>query len=511
MPENLEKLMSKIELEKEILSTLPTNTKKNKEVYANKVQELKAEYEEYKEKIIQSIIKKYNKEVQIDENDTAIELKNEINKIEEIRNIINESKNPYEKMGLDKEIYNLKRFYKKNLKTVNGLIINSIKIFEKVGISLNYKDFNFTEYTKQYMESFFNQLRNGAFNTNVIQDEFEKIYWKSPDIITHLQLNFRYLFLKKENEIIKFYREQQEIVQRSLKDELVNIEEKYTMLKKQFIEENKMQSTIIINKFLNGELNLKDYEERSINKTYTRFVQIDTLEEKREEVNANLIKLLHNLYEYRNYLKFKYIFDNIKKIYLEEKEGKTTYNSIKKQIIDKGDKINSTVGIKILKRNKEEKGLAELENLFEELDKIAVKAKIKEHLTENSTIKDMGKVVSGFYKYLFICIIENNKDIEEPDIIKQIQEFRDFIDYPYNTISKSIVMNDEKEIPLIIKDRYSLFDIKITKEQLDEGSIDSLINDLEKIENYYYIQKMDINLEKVDGLYRMKKIIAENK
>lgn len=511
MPENLEKLMSKIELEKEILSTLPTNTKKNKEAYTNKVQELKEEYEGYREEILQIIKKKYSEEIQSDENSNIIEIKNKINEIEEIRNIINETKNVYEKAGLDKEIFNLKRFYKKNLKAVNNLIINCIKIFDKLGITLDYKDFTFTDYTKQYMDKFFKVLRDGAFDPNVMQSEFEKIYWKSPDIILHLQLNFRYIFLKKENEIIKYYKEQEEMVQTRLADDILNIEEKYMALNKEYIEENKKQKNIIVNKFLNGELNIKDYEDRSISKTYSRFVQLDTLEEKREEVNANLIKLLHNLYEYRNYLKYKFVFDNMKTIYLEEKDEKITYNSIKKQIIDAGDSLNSSSGFSIFKRSAGRKNMKEISDLFEELDKIAVKEKIKENLTQSSTIKEMGKIVSGFYKYLFVSIIENEKDIEEPQIIEKIEEFKKFVDYPYNTISETISMMDEKEIPLIIKDRYSLFDIKITKEQLEEGSINSLINDLEKIENYYYIQKANIDLDKIDGLYKMKKIIADNK
>jgi len=511
MVENLEKLMTKIELEKEILSALPINTKKNKEAYTSKVEELKTEYERYKKEILEKMKQKYNEETQKEEETNIIELQNKLNQIENDLNIINDTKNVYEKMGLDKEIYHLKRFYKKNLKTVNGLIINIIKLFEKVGITLDYRDFNFTEYTKQYMEKFFKELKEGAFEQNVMKEEFEKIYWKSPDIITHLQLNFRYLFLKKEKEIIKYYKEQEEKVKKTIEENVNNIEENYTMLKKQYIEENKMQKSVIINKFLNGELNIKDYEERTISKTYSRFIQIEMLEEKKEEVNNNLMKLLHNLYEYRNYLKYKFIFDNIKKIYSSENQTKTTYNSIKKQIIDRGDKLNSSSTIKKLKAKKDETIIQEIEGLCEELDKIEVIEKIKEKVKEDSTIKEMGKVISGFYKYLFVSMIENNKEIEEQEILNQIQEFEDFIDFPYNTISESIILMEEKEIPLIIKDRYSLFDIKITKEQLDENGIDVLIKDLEKIENYYYIQKTNINLEKIDALCRIKKIILDKK
>jgi len=511
MPENLEKLMSKIELEKEILSTLPTNTKKNKEAYIAKVQELKKEYEEYKEKVLQAIVKRYNDEVQISENSNLTEIENQIKELEEVRNVISNAKNVYEKTGLDKEIFNLKRFYKKNLATVNNIIANCVKIFDKVGIEFDYRDFNFTEYTKQYMDKFLKEARTGVLDLDIMQNEFEKIYWKSPDILLHLQLNFRYIFLKKEAEIIKYYNDQKGMAQTSLSDGISNIEEKYRALNKEYIEKNKEQKEIIVNRFLSGELNIKDYEDKSISKTYSRFINLDTLEEKREEINLNLIKLLHNLYEYRNYLKYKFIFDDMKTKYLEEGDEKTTYNSIKKQIIDSVEALNNNAGgFKLFKKTAERKSMQEISSLFEELDKVEVEEKIKEKLTQKSTIKEMGEVAAAFYKYLFISIIENDKEIEEPQIIGKIEEFKKFIDYPYNTISESISMMDDKEIALIIKDRYTLFDIKITKDQLDEGSINSLINDLEKIENYYYIQKANIDLNKIDGLYKMKKIVTDN-
>ena len=57
----MSKLLEKIEADKEILSTMPKNNKKNIAKYIQKVQELKKEYETEKEKTYKEISKNYKK------------------------------------------------------------------------------------------------------------------------------------------------------------------------------------------------------------------------------------------------------------------------------------------------------------------------------------------------------------------------------------------------------------------------------------------------------------------
>ena len=83
----------------------------------------------------------------------------------------------------------------------------------------------------------------------------------------------------------------------------------------------------------------------------------------------------------------------------------------------------------------------------------------------------MSNVIISFYKYMFTCIIKYNKDITEQEIKVLIEEFEEFAKSPYNTISQSLIMLQDKDIPLMIKDRYNLFDIKISKDILNEDKI----------------------------------------
>lgn len=51
-----------------------------------------------------------------------------------------------------------------------------------------------------------------------------------------------------------------------------------------------------------------------------------------KEITQNSIKFLNSLYEYKNYLKFQYIFDDIKTKYQEKEQHKNSYNETKKEI-----------------------------------------------------------------------------------------------------------------------------------------------------------------------------------
>ena len=511
MAHNLDKIISEIESQKEIISTLPVNTKKNRAIYIEKVSAIRDEYENLRQEILKAMVEEYEKEVAekstIDE--TLEQKETQINEIEKIENIIDETKTAYEKMGLDKPIYNLKRFYRKNLEIINKDIKKCIELFKQVGIELTADDFNFTEYINQYMVKFFKELEKEEFDYKTMKEEFETSYWKSPDIIIHIQLNLRYIFLKKERLISDFYSEQEKEVRKKLKMSYEEINERCNALKRIYIESNKKQGKVIIDNFLSGRWSVKDYEEKSLNKSYSKFIDLEKLKTNREEIDNNLMKLLHNLYEYENYLRFKYLFDEVKTVYQSPKD-KDTYKLIKKKIIQIGNKIQASNKLFGMSQKERLKKLKEIEELCEKLDVVEVKEKICEQLNPKSNLKEMSNVIVSFYKYLFICIIKHNEDITEEEIKVQIEEFEEFVKYPYNTISENIIMLEDKDISLMIKDRYNLFDIKVTKDLLDESNIQGLIIDLEKIENNYYIKQAGLDLKDIDKLCKMKKIISEN-
>ena len=509
---DLEKNNKRMETDKELLLALPVNTKRNKKAFLEKAIQMKEEYEGVRNEILKEIKAIYEQKTNIKENENLQTLQKQLKEIENIENIVDDIRNSYEKMGLDRVVHSLKRFYKTNLNKINEELKECIELFKKLQIKLTYKDFNFTPYTLKYMKAFFEEMSNEKIDSKRLEQIFEQIYWESPNVIVHIQLNIRYIFLKKEKEIDSIFKWQNDRITQKLKMDKEAITERYNTIYRKYLEQTKAMEKRIINNFLDGYWNVKDYEEKNINKYYSKFVSQEKIDENKEEVDANLITLLHNLYEYESYIRYKFIFDDMKEIYDSEKD-KEKYRVLKREIIEQCDKIfmkKNIFSFITLKGKNDDEDITKLIDLFEKLDQIEIKQKIKEILNPKSTIKDMGKLALSYYKYLFNCMIKYDKEITEEEIKVNIEEFEEFIKYPYDTISHSIIMGEEKDIPLMIKDRYNLFGIKLTKESLDVNNIRNLILDLEKIENYYYIRKMNIDLEEVKELCRAKKILNEN-
>ena len=118
----MNKILEKIESDKEILSTMPRNNKKNIMKYAQNVENMQEEYEKIQQEIFNEMNNRYNEIISVKENkEIAIE-KNEIDELEKLLDIINTVKTSYEKMGIDRKIYKAYQRTKKYNFTLNGLL-----------------------------------------------------------------------------------------------------------------------------------------------------------------------------------------------------------------------------------------------------------------------------------------------------------------------------------------------------------------------------------------------------
>ena len=59
----------------------------------------------------------------------------------------------------------------------------------------------------------------------------------------------------------------------------------------------------------------------------------------------------------------------------------------------------------------------------------------------------------------------------------------------------------------IIKDKYNLLNVNLTKEDLEGDNLDSLIESLNTLEIFYYINKNGINLDDIKDLIEFKKLL----
>lgn len=516
---NLDEFVSDLNLKKEILETMPKNNVRDLKAYISKLQENLSIAQEEQAALEDEIKKRYKK---IRGPKISDELKNMMQRLENSEGVLyllNEMDTSYEKMNLDKALFNLNHYYSKNLEMVNDTILYCIKKFEEVGVKLELKDFNYSEYVKEYLKVFFAEMEKGTINSNKTKNKFDEIYWKCPNLIIHIVLNIKYLYLRKEKEIDKYFKNQKTNLIKNFTAK--DIIERTFELSRQVDEYISNSKEIITNKLLDGELNIKDYSEKNITDCYLKFIDEDDLnlnnEEKINETDKGLDKLLNSLCEYKMYLESKFIVDDIVKIYNEKEKYKNAYANTLKEI-NKKEKKRISLNSKLEKnglfnkskdkiRNERDLIIDELTKLHKDLEQNKVYNTILEKLDDNSNIKEALMLANSFYRYTFLCICEKFKGIEENDIEEKIQNLEAFINYPYCTIINNIKMTENKEIWMIIKDRYKLLNINIEKEDLELDNIDPLINTIKVIMQAHNIRKNKIDLNKIECGIEFKKIL----
>ena len=60
------------------------------------------------------------------------------------------------------------------------------------------------------MKTFFEERNN--ITSDTLKNKFESVYWQCPDLIIHIELNFRYIYLKNQKEIDKYFESKKDFV-----------------------------------------------------------------------------------------------------------------------------------------------------------------------------------------------------------------------------------------------------------------------------------------------------------
>lgn len=529
----IEILNEKIDTDKEILSVMPKNTKKNTEAYVKKVEEIKGEYERYLNDVILEIKRRANKINSIKENPEIKEVEKELKKFEGL-DLLGQGNTSYEKMKLDELLFILRRFYKNNLEQVNENILSCIRRFAEVGVELKPDDFNYSPFARRYMKVFFKEYKKGDVNSQKMKDTFEQLYWECSDIIVHIELNIRYLYLKHEKEIDKHFTSENKEILKDLETSDREYLEKYKTLRAKLDDLTGPDKKLMLDKFLNKEIDAKEYEKIAVEKQYSKMLA-EPVESYTKtdlnEISQNIVKLSKTLEEYQNYLKYKFIFTDLLKIYNEKDKYKNGYEKQKKEIqklenklVKTNKKYETTDKFKemiFFKRNSAEKlktltidinnQILAIKELYRKIDDDKVNDKIATMLTDNSTIYDALFLAGSFYTFLVEAIIKEFPDIPEKEINETVAAIRKFITSPYITIINNVTIKEDKDMALMIKDKYNLFKINITKSDLDESSIGALVNTVNSIVNAYNLENSGLNLDDVKYILKANKILEDIK
>ena len=480
----IEEIKNRIEVSKEVLDTLPKNNIKNQEKYDEILLQQKQIFERYKFEIIQEILKRKDTYMQLEDH-VDIDITTKMKDMKKYLYLLNDYNSSYEKLSFDKILYKLNHFYKEELDEVNNNILSCIQIFKKIGIELTGNDFNYSPYTNRYMTALLE-------NNEDIKDIFEEIYWQCPDLFIHIELNIKYLYYLNKKTFDRYV----EVVRNNFISVLPS--EKplayYKSLVTRYDDLTSRSLKLGLKKFMAKERNLKDYSESNIKKSYAFFTDEPYSDESVEEI----IKMARSVKEYKEYVYFKPLIEDIKKLY----EGKESYKGNLKKKLKEIQKKEKLV-YKYNRRNKINKLnnlLKELDTLYEELDLDLFLEALYNNLNEESSIYDVLYLASSYFTYIVKYAIENkvveNDTKKVEDFIAIQDRLKAFVVNPYNTIFSNILMTDDRNIPFIICDRYKLSNLNINPEMLDEKA-DEIITNAEIIEVYNKVVSK-ITTEKID-------------
>ena len=151
--------------------------------------------------------------------------------------------------------------------------------------------------------------------------------------------------------------------------------------------------------------------------------------------------------------------------------------------------------------------MKELNDKFDQYDAALVYEEMGKSLTDTSSIYDVFRFAISYKTYLRNCI-KASKEESNIDVVKQVvKEFDDFISSNNVNVIRNSRFNYDNDLAEVISDHYQLLNIKISKDLLDEGNLESLIKDLKVMINSYYLEDMGLNIDLINNLFDSKKII----
>lgn len=540
MKELVESIEKQIDTDKDVINILPRNGIKAIKTLLETIQEMTAKYEYVNEMLLEDIKSRFDELTAVNENDEIININTEILKYNDA--VKNTDKcSPYEKMGLDKITYNVNGYYKSNLERLNTELMECVRKFENIGINLTAKDFDISEYSKEYMEVLLQEAQNGQVNSEKIKDTFEKVYWKCSEVVSHLYVNIKYIYDKYENEINKFYQNNSEEIMSKFNATAEQLENKKSDLIRQKNKLEDIDNKIILDKFYTGSLNINDYKEDNYKRMYLDLTSKDISElseEEKLEMNENIEKLNNNLSEYSKYCEYRFLVDGVLALRDEElkkveankdKKVKKTELEIMKENIKKltdeifkiNEKLDKPTKVLFFKRKSESNKkntavilqrnnlILDLKKAYMELDEEILKQNIIQNIDETSSLFDVLKFASNYYGFMAKSMIMKNEEITDVEIGELVGKIRDFINFSNFTVINYVKISDTKDLAVIIKDKYKLFGLQVSKENFQEDSIEDLIRKVKIITNYNNIQKSKFSVEDLEYITTVKEMLKK--
>ena len=498
-----------IEDDNEVLNILPQNNVNNRKKYRSQLTTMKEKYTKKCDETLGFIIVK-NGSLKKKYNTTHEDsLGKSIHDLEEKISFFNTYQDAYEILELDKLFYGLHRYYDNDLTIYNNNINKILDIFEQVGIHLTKEDFYFGESTKIYLDVIINERKNGNYNSAVIKDTFEELFWKNHNMMRYILLNFEHLYYTNEKKFNDYVKNKQKEILSEYNNNFDDLLAKYQDL---IIKNNNSylgNRGVLFNKFISKENTINDFEKEKIEKLINSYFENENIKNKKEIFAKLYASINEERFIYRN----KFVLDEVDKLYSEKDSFKNLVSGTKKEIaaIEKNiyKKYKKMNGRGLFKKknnsnvlNKEiEDSLLELDKKYDELDENRYKEKIGSMI--NPTIKDyllLGK------SYLFMEHISKDREEDTDTLVLDISEN---IYCPYDVLVENITYKDVETLNLIVYDKYRLLGLNLTTDNFLEENLENMMKSVGNIIIYYALQTLDMKLEEINFIMQSDEIIKK--
>lgn len=526
-----------IDAKKALINTLPTKTKTNKRKLNQTLEEILATYEDYRTNLKNYLIAKSRKYNVEEEKNNIDKIKNKIEELEHLKFLLNPSNTYYEKMGFDSLLFKINNFNTLNFDSLNDIINEYLDKFEQVAISLTSKDFDYTCYVHEYMQAFLDVRHHVTKNYNKVSEVFEQIYWVNPELINHIELNFRKLISQNEKKFENYISTLQKEVMK--KYDITSYQMCISKLQDVYNELNlsDVESLYeIVDNAKKGKINVEQFFDdnkakvQAYNSLISDSVDI-TIPKEMSKICTSLDKLRLNIMEYQKYLEFndlfKYFNDEYSKLIpvsnsdkdkKQEKPSKKLLDEINKketelQKLNKkilsGKSIFDLINDNDTNRLKRESVYIanELYKLYKDYDLMVFNEKVLNVLSNTMSVSDVLNLYYShdYFKKIALQNIYNLKDYET--ILSYSENFDLFAMNPTNIIMEGVPIFRETNIAEIIANKYRLNNIKITEDDLSEENLTNLLNKILLILRLNNINNSNISVEELWFIVEVEKII----
>lgn len=521
-------------LEKDILS-LKSDVASEQVINNEELEKILFELDEYEDIVFEVLKSSYEEVVPDKESKVVLDLFKESEEYRSIIKMMGKSSLFVERFGFDRTIYEIGNG--KSVDRVNEVIKEFINDMDTIGISLTYKDFDYSIYTLKYMEVFFNNIksRNYLF---IMRQCFDNLYWDSPVLLTHLELCVRNLVYKYKKIIVNHI---DKLINYSLKKNNITINDlhdKYISSKIHFDEVRMADFYNIFDYFKNNHNEIDKYITGSpeFNTAVGKLFDVTSFNSMRTQdkkfISDNIKSFYYDLIEYKMTNKFKDVFNYVRKILETSNDEvsvyKSTLGSLKKlereknkynnkliYLFNKRDRIDSKSKDRINKINEEIKVLNAkltkvIESIKENTDILSNKRFIidlKKDINSTSTIYKVAYFLSKYYRELYNIFISLGYT---DDVDKLVDEFR-HIQYIANlNVIDTVSFYDIDFIKELILKKYSMFDINVLIPD-DYNELDKVFEQLLFFIRYDNIEHLSYDAEEIKVLVEMSEIIDKNK